>query len=628
MLHGLPDVVRSRKISRILILDFETYWDSDYTLAKGKGQHTTTEYVRSKRFHAHGMSYQWYGKGPAKWVSHKALPKFFASVNWAKTAIVCHNTAFDGFILTQIYGVTPAYYFDTLSMARAYLRIMRNDLDSVAVYYGMGGKIKDTLDSTKGKRYLTKQEEAKLAVYANRDVELTAKIFDKLLDLYPDDELDLINLTIRAYCEPLFRVNKKLAIKIRNDDAIERQRLMELVGLDEKTLRSREKFAEVLRAHGVEPPMKVSPTTNQPTYAFAEKDLDFQDLFHHPSEKVRALCEARLMVSSTITKSKAERLLAHATPTLPIMLKYGSAHTLRWGGGDLLNPQNFPRDSDLRKCIIAPPGHKLVIVDSSQIEARMLFWLADQLDALDDFRSKKDLYLDFASEYVYMRKLNKKIDTIERFVGKVCVLGLGYMMGWVKLGYTLESGAMGMKVVLNDDLLKRAVQGYRTRFDKVKKLWEKCKQLLEALGGRGKSIEFKGLTFEKGRILLPNGMPLQYPNMRASLAPGFNDETDDADKVVKGWTYTVHDKKIYNGLLLENFDQSLARLCVAQQILTVTDRYRLGLMVHDEGVFVVPTRQAKRALDDILEAFHTPPEWCPDLPTAGEGVISDVYIKP
>lgn len=624
----LPAVLSRRKISQILALDFETYWDADYTLGKGKGFHTTTEYVRSPKFHAHGVSVKFDSDKTAVWITHKDLKKYFKKVKWGTTAIVCHNTAFDAFILTQIYGVTPAYYFDTLSMARAYLRIKRNDLDTVARYFGFPGKIQNVLDSTKGKRKLTADEETKLAGYANRDTNIMWKVFQKLLPLFPDDELELVHHTIRAYVEPVLQVNKRLATKIRNDDQRQRAALMKEVGLDEKTLRSRDKFADVLREHGVEPPMKVSPTTNQPTYAFAEKDLEFQELLeHHPSERVRKLCEARLEVTSTITTSKAERLLKHADPALPIMLKYGSAHTLRWGGGDNLNPQNFPRGSDLRKCLVAPPGYTLVIVDSSQIEARMLFWLAGQWDILDDFRAKKDLYLDFASEYIYMRKLTKKDNPEERFVGKVCVLGLGYMMGWVKLGYTLESGSMGMKVVLPDTLLQKAVNGYRSRFSEVKRLWQTMKQMLEVIGGRGKETELKNSLFRANQIVLPNGMPLQYPNLVPKLKPKISDDASDDSQVTDSWTYD-NGKKLYNGLLLENWDQGLARLVVAQQILTVVDRYRLALMVHDEGVFVVPKRQAKRALNDILEAFHTPPDWCPELPTAGEGVISDVYIKP
>jgi len=112
----LPAVLLKRKISQILALDFESYWDADYTLGKGKGFHTTTEYVRSPKFHAHGVSDMLHTAPTPVWTTHKDLKRHFKSIDWKKTAIVCHNTAFDGFVLSQIYGVTPAYYFDTLSI--------------------------------------------------------------------------------------------------------------------------------------------------------------------------------------------------------------------------------------------------------------------------------------------------------------------------------------------------------------------------------------------------------------------------------------------------------------------------------------------------------------------------------
>jgi hypothetical protein len=67
---------------------------------------------------------------------------------------------------------------------------------------------------------------------------------------------------------------------------------------------------------------------------------------------------------------------------------------------------------------------------------------------------------------------------------------------------------------------------------------------------------------------------------------------------------------------------------VFEQIQIAARRWRNVLAVHDEGVFVVENRFAKRCLEEVLEAFHTPPFWAPDLPVSGEGVICDAYVKP
>ena len=59
----------------------------------------------------------------------------------------------------------------------------------------------------------------------------------------------------------------------------------------------------------------------------------------------------------------------------------------------------------------------------------------------------------------------------------------------------------------------------------------------------------------------------------------------------------------------------------------VANKYRVVLMVHDEVILCVPKEQAEEALEETLIAFHTAPDWCLDLPVAGEGGITNFYKK-
>lgn len=66
-------------------------------------------------------------------------------------------------------------------------------------------------------------------------------------------------------------------------------------------------------------------------------------------------------------------------------------------------------------------GDQLVYVaDSSNIEARMLAWLAGQDNLLEIFRSGGDVYANFAS-ILFGRPIDKEVDKLERFIGKVCI---------------------------------------------------------------------------------------------------------------------------------------------------------------------------------------------------------------
>ena len=47
-----------------------------------------------------------------------AIKRELQKINWATHSLLCHNTAFDGLILSHHYGIVPSRYYDTLSMAR------------------------------------------------------------------------------------------------------------------------------------------------------------------------------------------------------------------------------------------------------------------------------------------------------------------------------------------------------------------------------------------------------------------------------------------------------------------------------------------------------------------------------
>jgi len=103
---------------RIVTIDFETVWDTktDYTLSKM----TTEEYIRHERFKAFGACVHDYGSGePTEWFGDAGLREYFSGVDWGRTAVLAHNAQFDVSIMEWVYGVRPAFIFDTLSMARA-----------------------------------------------------------------------------------------------------------------------------------------------------------------------------------------------------------------------------------------------------------------------------------------------------------------------------------------------------------------------------------------------------------------------------------------------------------------------------------------------------------------------------
>jgi len=602
----------------ILTLDFECYWDANYTLTKL----SNTEYIRHPLFKVHGVGIKFDYQRTVQWYTGEEIARRFARFAWDDIKLLCHHTHFDALILQHHYHCKPAYYLDTLSMARpVHGGAIKNRLDDVASYYNLGNKIPDVLALTKGVRNLPPDLLRKLGLYCVEDVRLTELLYYKLLPYFPQPELDLIHYTVKAYADPVIHVNKELAQSEYDKAVADRIATVEKVKpLTTKDLRSRDKFAAALVALEIDPPTKISPRTRRSTYAFAQTDWEFQLLHQHERQEVRDLVAARANVASSIGETRALTLLKHADPALPIYLNYGKAHTLRWTGGDKMNPQNFERGSRLRNAMVAPPGYKFVIVDSAQIEARKNAWLAGETEILEAFRDGRDLYSEFAADSIYDIEL-EDITKEQRFVGKVSILGLGYQMGRDKFQYTLEMGAMGPPVKLPDEMYGNIVQAYRKRYPAIKNQWYAMQDMLACMA-RGQKRTYKCLTFDGDKVHLPNGMFLRYPRLQERIVYGRGPDNERVD----GYEYN-NGMNIYGGLLTENLIQALARNVVADQILMIAPKYRIVLMVHDEVILCVPEDDAEQALKETLEAFHTAPDWCSDLPVAGEGGITDYYKK-
>jgi DNA polymerase I-like protein with 3'-5' exonuclease and polymerase domains len=396
----------------ILTLDFETYYDKEYSLKKM----TTEEYIRSDQFKAHGVGVK-SGDQPSAYIWSE-IPLFLKSIDWSTAFVLCHNTRFDGAILAWRYGIRPKFLLDTLSMARAVFPHESGSLANLSKLCGLGEKGHD-LESFMGKRDLTEEEQVRLGLYCMNDVDLTYRLFQTMKANFPPSELRIVDQTLRMFTEPVLELDTTVLYNHLQKIQAKQEKL--LAGRDLTSLRSNPQFAKQLVALGVEPPKKISLTTGKETFAFAKTDEGMTALLEHENEEVQLLAAARLGVKSSIEESRTKAFLGIAERgSLPVPLNYfGAQNTGRFGGSDGLNLQNLPRGGELRKSIVAPEGHVLVVSDFSSIEARMIARLAGQEDLLEQFRGGADIYCEFASR-VYGRKITKE-DKKERFLGKVCL---------------------------------------------------------------------------------------------------------------------------------------------------------------------------------------------------------------
>ena len=207
----------------LVTLDFETYYDDEYTLSKL----STSEYVRDPRFEAIMCGIK-IGFGKTRVVRGDHVAKELAKIDWSTHDLLCHHAQFDGFILQQHYNVIPRRYYCTLSMARGWFS---NDigagLDEVSKHMGRGGK-KDggeALYGMKGVHLKDMHPEVyrKGAEYCAVDIDECFEIFRGMVHFFPEDELALIDLTCQMFNCPVLRLDEK-RIKLAHDQEVEEKR--------------------------------------------------------------------------------------------------------------------------------------------------------------------------------------------------------------------------------------------------------------------------------------------------------------------------------------------------------------------------------------------------------------------
>lgn len=600
----------------ILTVDFETYYDRDYSLSKI----TTEEYVRDPRFEVIGVSVK-VDDEPGQWFSGtaKQTKAWLDQFPWESSIAIAHHAMFDMAIKNWRFGIRPKRIVDTLSMLRAIDGPdAGNGLAKAAERYGLGVKGTEVINAL-GKRRLdfTAEELAAYGEYCINDGELTYKLAMKLLEGFPKEELRLIDLTMRMFTEPVLTLDRD-ALETHLADV--KRKKADLLGkalIDKDNLMSNPQLAETLRSLGVTPPMKISPTTGKATYAFAKNDEEFKALLEHENTIVQAIIAARLGVKSTLEETRTERFIGISERgLLPVPLRYYAAHTGRFGGDDKVNLQNLPRKSPLKKALKAPPGYVLIDCDSSQIEARTLAWLAGQWDLVEAFEKGEDVYKIMASS-IYGVPIEEVTDA-QRFVGKTTILGAGYGMGPDKFQAQLKTFNVDMPL----DECKRIIAVYRETYPYIPKLWRDTGDALESLVVDNLTSIGEGMKLAvAGGIVLPNLLRLRYPNLRFEEKD--NGKLEMLYDTKKG--RAVIPTRIYGGKCVENICQALARIIIANQMLMIARRYKVAMTVHDSVVVVAPQEEADEARAFVEQCMRIRPKWAAALPLNCESKMGPSY---
>lgn len=626
---------------KLITLDWETYYDKEYSLSRL----STEDYVNDRRFE-HMMVGIKIGNTPA--FAHsgdkKSTREFLYDHRVHECALLCQNTMFDQLINEVHFGIRPPILMDTMAMAQAKLKpyIRSMSLASILKHLtlnlaGEQSRVKGSMVANmmgRRRESLSSDELAAYMTYNLEDVENTHWAFWQLMQTYsfPREELDVIDLTLRMYFDTKLELDAPLLAEIYDKVRDDKEELVAKLPatVQRADLMSNIKLAELLKACGVDPPMKVSPTTGKLTFAFAKNDPAWLDMVEEYADDplVAPILAARQSEKSTIIETRAARLLeiAQRYPKFRVPLKYYAAHPGRYGGTQSINVQNFNRVKKLKRddgsfdrrqirfAIKAPKDHAVLAADLAQIEARLNAWESGCAILTNAFATGKDIYSEFATT-IFRKKVSKGDPNTEkeRFVGKTCILGLGYGMGPDKLTATLRKDKIRLDVVTAQEY----VGTYRTMYYQIPAFWRYCEETLEIMAAGGKRRV--GPCMASGsKIELPNGMELVYHNLRWV-----------SNESYEGWMYDFGgvSRTLWGGKVVENITQALARIVITDAMRTIRKELSLltSMQAHDELVFSVPAIRAQYYADAVSAIMIRRPWWAPDLPIAVEAKFGPTY---
>lgn len=651
---------------QLLCLDFETYFADDYSLSKL----TTEEYVRSGKFLAHGCGVR-FPDGQIIWMNEATFRQWTRTVDWTQTAVVMQHAQFDSLILSFHYNVYPAMIFCTIAMANIVLPHNRKSLAKLAQYFNLPEK-NVPYHLFKNRRYLPPDIEYQVGEGCRHDVWLNWEIFSifmrgdpsRNLPPFPRGELVPMSTTLQMFSSPVVCIDVLRAEALSERIAARKATMLkslaqslwphrfalggnmpdaEVVEIMRTELASREAFADILRGLGIEPPVKMNKKGDKLTLALAKNDPGMKALLESDNELVVAVCAAKLGVASTINETRARRFGATGRrgQPVPVYLNYNSTFSGRTGGGDKMNWGNLERlpnmidgeyekasdgsikKGEIRLCIVAPKGYKIIVADFSQIEARLLAYNARQMNLVEDFQHNVDIYSRFIEPY-YGRPISKKTPA-ERGVGKQLILSCGYMSGAKTIKTTAALGSYGPAVHLSLEEAEGLKTYYRSRNQGIVSYWNIADQMIGILA-RSESADWGPARIQGGRLWGPNGTWLDYTTLHQVQA---GDDEPEWKKRTPQWAMKTKNgiERVHKGVVTAHITSYLARIIMTEAMKRVAPYFKIALTVYDEIVACVPEHEAEQCKAFMEQTMVEPLSWAPGLPLAVEAHISDVYDK-
>lgn len=436
---------------------------------------------------------------------------------------------------------------------------------------------------------------------------------------------------------------------------------------------TQELMTEAIQISGLENPKSVKQLTKW------LEDETGEEIENLQKETVKSLIAATddgaakrmLEIRQELSKTSVKKYTAMQTAVCQdnrvrgLLQFYGANRTGRWAGR-LVQIQNLPKNHIewlgtarhyvknrkkemvklvfgnipdtlsqlIRTAFVPAPGHTLLVSDFSAIEARIISWLAGEQWRLDVFAGHGKIYEASASQMFgvpaeLIVKGNPEYEL--RAKGKVAELACGYQ-GGVNALKRMGADKMG----LSDEELLSIIRRWRAANKRIVDLWYTVENAALEVMKTGKPVGVKSLLFAREMdtrteqdfmtITLPSGRKLYY-------AKPFLLKNDMGREALHFWGVDQDTKKwgvvsTYGGKLVENITQAIARDCLAESIIRLTNAgYPILFHVHDEVIIEVPEADAYKDLEEVFSIMGQSISWAPGLLLKADGFTTNFYKK-
>lgn len=578
---------------RIIGLDTETFYSKDYSITNLGNYH----YTRDPRFDCYLVSVS---DGTESWVGPPS------ELNWdaLKDAhLFSHNAGFDQAVVQSMQerGIVPPfdyYAWDCTADLCAYM-INKRALGQAVQHFYDHRMSKAVRSDMKGKRVedLSPEEKDALYKYGDDDAIWCQRLAADHFAKWPEMEVRLSRLTREQGAYGVQVDEEALRDGIRKVSKARLDILSQLPWVDRGYKPTSPKgIAEECTTVGIPTP----PVKTHDEAGFYKWEAEYAPKYPW----IGAIGEMR-SINKYLKSLETIRDRVREDGTMPFSLLYFGAHTGRFSGAGGFNMQNMMVDQfygvDMRGLFIPRPGKKFITVDLSQIEARVVQWLAGNETLLEKVAQGYSIYEAYAritGRWEGEETLKTADPKLYKRV-KAAVLGLGFGCGPDK--YVSLARQYGVDFDIEES--KAEVEDFRQRNPAVTKLWRQLDNGLRQSVGSDYYVE------------LPNGRTMNYREVRYE-----SKLFREPDGKVRRKTICTADigrrAGLYGGLLTENITQATARDIFAEGLLRLDDAgHKVLWTVHDEAICEVGMDVTAKEIEDIMAVS---PDWMPGLPVGAE----------